>query len=259
MDANVQAASKDPNDLQQTPAQSRYKLIHFRLTRYTCVIVTLYTCASSTAYLNANVHVASMDTKDLKQTQYRYTFIHFPLTRYACAIVTLYNGAYSKPAIDANQLSGMDPTAHTKNPGHSRCILYSRILPCRGEGRFSAVIKGGRLTIVNADEDTDDPTYIKNIVYREIFQNVSPRMVQTEERVLGKNGEISSESLTDLKPGDERTEIRNTAPPDFSKSIETEEITSLREKGNLNKDEDASLSENLSDTFINIILPVQAD
>ncbi|XP_049382956.1 uncharacterized protein LOC125847365 [Solanum stenotomum] len=72
MDTNVLAASKDPKDLQQTPAQSR------------------------TAYLDANVHAASMDTKDLKQTQYR------------------------KLAIDANQLSCMDPTTHTKNPGHSK-------------------------------------------------------------------------------------------------------------------------------------------
>ncbi|KAL3359819.1 hypothetical protein AABB24_016352, partial [Solanum stoloniferum] len=65
--------------------------------------------------------------------------------------------------------------------------------------------------------------------------------------VIGKKGGISSEVVEDLNPGDERTEIRNTAPRDFFKSIETEEITSLREKGNLNKDEDASLSENLSD------------
>ncbi|KAH0674712.1 hypothetical protein KY290_026103 [Solanum tuberosum] len=48
MDANVLAASKDPKDLQQTPAQSR------------------------TAYLDANVHAASMDTKDLKQTPTQY-------------------------------------------------------------------------------------------------------------------------------------------------------------------------------------------
>ncbi|KAH0699126.1 hypothetical protein KY284_013341 [Solanum tuberosum] len=74
----------------------------------------------------------------------------------------------------------------------------------------------------------------------------------SSDGVIGKNGEISSESLTDLNPGDKRT---NTAPPDFFKSIETEE----REKSNLNKDDDASLSENLSDTFINNILPVQAD
>ncbi|KAH0699124.1 hypothetical protein KY284_013339 [Solanum tuberosum] len=48
MDANVLAASKDPKDLQQTPAQSR------------------------PAYLDANVHAASMDTKDLKQTPTQY-------------------------------------------------------------------------------------------------------------------------------------------------------------------------------------------
>ncbi|KAG5572345.1 hypothetical protein H5410_062111 [Solanum commersonii] len=213
MDANILAATKDPNDLKQTSAQSRYTFIHFLLTRYACISVTLYNGAYScvsylhplfflnqfcnklcftifpldfliskllyhstlspprTTYLDANVHAASMDTKDLKQTptQYRYTFIHFTLTRYACSIVTLYNG------------------------------------------------------------------------------------------VIGKNGGISSEVLNDLNPSDERTEIRNTTPPDFIKSIETEEITSLREKGNLNKDDEASLSENLSDTFINIILPVQAD
>ncbi|KAH0679305.1 hypothetical protein KY284_020390 [Solanum tuberosum] len=73
MDASVLAASKDPKDLQQTPAQSR------------------------TAYLDANVHAASMDTKDLKQTPTQYR----------------------TPAIYANQLSVMDPTAHTKNLGHS--------------------------------------------------------------------------------------------------------------------------------------------
>lgn len=69
----------------------------------------------------------------------------------------------------------------------------------------------------------------------------------SSQGVVGKKGGISSEVLEDLNPGDERTEIRNTAPRDFFKSIETEEITSLREKGNLNKDEDTSLSENLSD------------
>ncbi|KAK4732587.1 hypothetical protein R3W88_025575 [Solanum pinnatisectum] len=69
----------------------------------------------------------------------------------------------------------------------------------------------------------------------------------SSQGVIGKKGGISSEVLDDLNPGDERTEIRNTAPRDFFKSIETEEITSLREKGNLNKDEDASLSEYLSD------------
>ncbi|KAL3329098.1 hypothetical protein AABB24_036281 [Solanum stoloniferum] len=69
----------------------------------------------------------------------------------------------------------------------------------------------------------------------------------SSQGVIGKKGGISSEVLDDLNPGDERTEIRNTASCGFFKSIETEEITSLREKGNLNKDEDASLSENLSD------------
>ncbi|KAH0712620.1 hypothetical protein KY289_008579 [Solanum tuberosum] len=49
IDANVLAASKDPKDLQQTPAQTR------------------------TAYLDANVHAASMDTKDLKQTPTQYS------------------------------------------------------------------------------------------------------------------------------------------------------------------------------------------
>ncbi|XP_049362072.1 uncharacterized protein LOC125826778 [Solanum verrucosum] len=48
----------------------------------------------------------------------------------------------------------------------------------------SRVTKREGLTIVNADEDTNDPTYIKNIVYREIFQNVGPRIVQTEEVFL---------------------------------------------------------------------------
>ncbi|XP_004247930.1 probable GPI-anchored adhesin-like protein PGA55 isoform X1 [Solanum lycopersicum] len=69
----------------------------------------------------------------------------------------------------------------------------------------------------------------------------------SSQGVIGKKGGISSEVLDDLNPGDERTEIRSTAPRDFFKSIETEEITSLRENGNLNKDEDASLSEKLSD------------
>ncbi|XP_055813727.1 uncharacterized protein LOC129883155 isoform X2 [Solanum dulcamara] len=69
----------------------------------------------------------------------------------------------------------------------------------------------------------------------------------SSQGVIGKKGGLSNEVLQDLNPGDGRTEIRNAAPHDFFKSIETKEIASLREKGNLNKDEDASLSEKLSD------------
>uniref|UniRef100_M1DVD5 Replication factor A C-terminal domain-containing protein n=1 Tax=Solanum tuberosum TaxID=4113 RepID=M1DVD5_SOLTU len=74
MDANVLAASKDPKDLQQTPAQSR------------------------TAYLDANVHAASMDTKDLKQTptQYRYK-IHIKVKdNGGKTTLVLFNGVAEK-------------------------------------------------------------------------------------------------------------------------------------------------------------------
>ncbi|KAM3356606.1 putative protein isoform X1 [Capsicum galapagoense] len=73
-----------------------------------------------------------------------------------------------------------------------------------------------------------------------------------------KNSGLSDEVHADLNPGDERTEIRNTAPLGFCKSIETKETTSLREKGNLSKGEEASSSEKLSDEnkmivkFVNI-------
>ncbi|KAH0719422.1 hypothetical protein KY285_015453 [Solanum tuberosum] len=228
MDANVQAASKDPKDLKQTPAQSR------------------------TASLDANVHAASMDTKDLKQTptQFRYTFIHFPLTRNACTIAVelfltedgqiLLNevalrphnsghhtieacftsqyeqhlrtvvglplgdpsmktpAAVMTPAIDTNQLSGMDPTEHTKNPGHSR---YNER-------------KASNSTQAHTNKQSTDRKKRKT----------------SSQGVIGNNDEISTEVLNDLNPGDERTEIRNTSPPDFFKSIETEEITSLRER-----------------------------
>ncbi|KAH0720726.1 hypothetical protein KY285_005599 [Solanum tuberosum] len=68
---------------------------------------------SRTAYLDANVHAASMDTKDLKQTP----------TQYSLSITWT-------PAINANQLSGMDPTAHTKNLGHSRQITNAERTTC---------------------------------------------------------------------------------------------------------------------------------
>ena len=40
------------------------------------------------------------------------------------------------------------------------------------------------LKILNADEDSEDHTHIKNIVYREIFQNVYPRLVETHDVTL---------------------------------------------------------------------------
>ena len=40
------------------------------------------------------------------------------------------------------------------------------------------------LKILNADEDSEDHTHIKNIVYKEIFQNVYPRLVETHDVTL---------------------------------------------------------------------------
>nr|XP_009784876.1 PREDICTED: uncharacterized protein LOC104233212 [Nicotiana sylvestris] len=37
------------------------------------------------------------------------------------------------------------------------------------------------LTILNADEDTENPTFIKNIVYKEVFQNIRPMVAETRE------------------------------------------------------------------------------
>ncbi|CAN4091099.1 unnamed protein product [Withania somnifera] len=62
-----------------------------------------------------------------------------------------------------------------------------------------------------------------------------------------ENSGLSNKVHEDLNPGDERTEIRYTAPHGFCKSIKTKETTSLRENGNLNKGEDTSLSERSSD------------
>lgn len=81
----------------------------------------------------------------------------------------------------------------------------------------------------------------------------------SSQGVTGKKGGICSEVLDDLKPGVERTDIMNTAPPDLFKSIETKDITSLRENDNLEKDEDGSLFESSSDSFINIILQVHSN
>lgn len=79
-------------------------------------------------------------------------------------------------------------------------------------------------------------------------QSVDWKKIKTSSQgVIGKKGGLSNKVLEDLNPGDERAEIRNTAPHDFFKSIEAKEITSMREKGDLNKNEDASLSEMLSD------------
>ncbi|XP_059287761.1 uncharacterized protein LOC132041032 [Lycium ferocissimum] len=36
------------------------------------------------------------------------------------------------------------------------------------------------LTILNADDDMGDPAFIKNIVYKEVFQNVCPRLAENE-------------------------------------------------------------------------------
>ncbi|KAH0729425.1 hypothetical protein KY289_000613 [Solanum tuberosum] len=119
MDTSVLATSKDPKDLKQIPAQSRNTFIHFLLTRYACVSVTLYNSASLIAYLDANVHTASMDTKDLKQTPTKYSL---SITR--------------TPAIDANQLSGMDPTEHTQNPSHSRTTSKSRGMGIRTRSKI---------------------------------------------------------------------------------------------------------------------------
>ena len=37
------------------------------------------------------------------------------------------------------------------------------------------------LKILNADEDSEDHTHIKKIVYTEIFQNIYPRLVESQE------------------------------------------------------------------------------
>ncbi|KAF3618491.1 putative kinesin-like protein KIF11-like [Capsicum annuum] len=88
----------------------------------------------------------------------------------------------------------------------------------------------------------------------------SKKRKTSSQSVTGKkkNSGLSNEVHADLNPGDERTEIRNTAPLGFCMSIETKETTSLREKGNLSKGEEASSSEKLSDEnkmivkFVNI-------
>ena len=49
----------------------------------------------------------------------------------------------------------------------------------------------------------------------------------------------------------------NIEPPDWFKSPKTRYITSFSEMDNMNMDD--SLSKSLSDSFINIILPIQAD
>ncbi|MCD7468226.1 hypothetical protein HAX54_006213 [Datura stramonium] len=71
----------------------------------------------------------------------------------------------------------------------------------------------------------------------------------SSQGAIGKkeNSGLSNKVFEDLNPGDERTDIGNTARHGFCESIETKEIASLREKDNLNKSEDASLSEKLSD------------
>ena len=48
----------------------------------------------------------------------------------------------------------------------------------------SRVITREGLKIFNVDEDNDDHRHIKNIVYREILQNVYPRLVQTHDVTL---------------------------------------------------------------------------
>ena len=48
----------------------------------------------------------------------------------------------------------------------------------------SRVITREGLKIFNVDEDNDDHRHIKNIVYREILQNVYPRLVETHDVTL---------------------------------------------------------------------------
>ncbi|TMW88366.1 hypothetical protein EJD97_018652 [Solanum chilense] len=48
----------------------------------------------------------------------------------------------------------------------------------------SCVITREGLKIFNADEDSEDHTHIKNIVFREILQNVYPRLVETHDVML---------------------------------------------------------------------------
>ena len=45
----------------------------------------------------------------------------------------------------------------------------------------SRVITREGLKIFNADEDSEDHTHNKNIVYTKIFQNVYPRLVESQE------------------------------------------------------------------------------
>ena len=46
---------------------------------------------------------------------------------------------------------------------------------------ISPIITTEELDFVNVDGETDNQTFIKNIIYNEVFQNVWPRVVEREE------------------------------------------------------------------------------
>ncbi|KAH0682492.1 hypothetical protein KY289_020244 [Solanum tuberosum] len=148
-----------------------------------------------TAYLDANLHAASMDIKDLKQTPTQYR----------------------TPAIDAIQLSGMDPTEHTKKLGHSRGSEARKIASFDKwllQIRDGSVYADNKKDLIHVPADVYIPTSHNQI--ESIVEAVSPSLLQNyndpsylkERAILTPKNEMVhalNEKILKLIPGEGRT------------------------------------------------------